>query len=89
MWVEAELGVELTITSLFRINDNGVHGTLPVRGTDVRMRCESIGNNIADRINRNWKYDADRPKKKCAYAHGEGDNFHLHLQVHPNTTFQD
>lgn len=78
-------GLDFTITSLLRIGDGGVHGTLPLRGTDLRMRDHVIGLAIESKINTEWKYDPTRPEKKCAYLHGEGANLHLHIQVHPNT----
>jgi len=36
--LEHQVGVEFIITSLYRIGDNGVHGTLPLRGIDLRSR---------------------------------------------------
>jgi hypothetical protein len=84
-WTEIETGLEFTITSLYRIGDDGVHGQLPLRGTDLRIRCESVGKGIEKLINQKWRYDPSRPEKKCAFLHGEGANLHLHIQVHPNT----
>ena len=84
-WIEGETGLEFTITSLYRINDAGVHGTLPLRGTDLRCRSKIIGEKIEEKINDAWSYDIDRPDKRCAYLHGVGENLHLHIQVHKNT----
>ena len=84
-WLEEELGFELVNTSNYRPGDSGVHGTIPVRGWDVRMRNVRVANVIASVVNENWTYDPTRPNRYCAVAHGEGANFHLHLQVHPNT----
>ncbi len=84
-WLESSIGWEPTITSLYRIDDNGVHGTLPLRGTDIRMRNMTVGQQIEKIINDGWAYDPKRPEKKCAFLHGNGANLHLHLQVHPNT----
>ena len=83
--LESDTGMEFTITSLFRMNDNGVHGQLPLRGTDLRVRYAAAGRVLESQINSNWSYDRDRPDKKCAYLHGDGANLHLHIQVHPNT----
>jgi len=84
-WLELETGLEFTDTSIFRMDDDGVHGTLPVRGIDLRMRNYIVGKVIESEINSSWEYDPNRPGKKCAKLHGEGSHMHLHLQVHPNT----
>ena len=78
---------ERTITSLYRIDDNGVHGTLPLRGADIRCRDRSEGEAIEEAVIAEFFYDPapHRSRKKCAFLHGEGSNLHLHLQVHPNT----
>ena len=83
--IEQQTGFELTITSLYRIGDHGVHGTLPLRGTDIRTRDKATGKSLEHLINRIWQYDPERPEKKCAILHGRGSNMHLHLQVHENT----
>ena len=85
LWVEKETGFEFTITSLYRMNDIGVHGQLPLRGTDLRVRDLMSGKVLEELVNDKWTYDPTRPDKKCAYLHGSGANLHLHLQVHPNT----
>lgn len=85
LFIEKETGHEHTITSLYRIDDGGVHGTLPLRGTDLRMRNESVGKIIESIVNNKYSYDPARPEKKCAFLHGSGSNLHLHIQVHPNT----
>jgi len=84
-WIEKSTGLEFTITSLYRIGDSGVHGQLPVRGMDLRMRDRFIGKEIERTINDEYIYDDNRPELKCAILHGEGANLHLHLQTHPNT----
>ena len=85
VWLEEKTGFEFTITSLYRIGDKGVHGTLPLRGGDLRVRNSHIGTEVMDCVNNAWSYDMTRVSKKCAYLHGEGSNLHLHIQVHPNT----
>jgi hypothetical protein len=84
VWIEKETGFEFTITSLYRINDSGVHGTLPLRGADLRMRNVEAGAVIEKLINDNWVYNPDS-KKNCTLLHGSGSNLHLHVQVHPET----
>ena len=84
-WVEKETGAEFTITSLYRIGDKGVHGTLPVRGCDLRMRNQMVGEKLEKLVNLNWLYDFNRHEKSCAYLHGKESNLHLHIQSHPNT----
>lgn len=73
------------ITSLYRHNDTGVHGTIPVRGCDLRARKHGNAVSIVNWVNKYWVYDMDRPSRQVAIAHGEGANYHVHLQVHPNT----
>ena len=85
VWLEKETGLEFTITSLYRIDDSGVHGTLPLRGIDLRMRDEATGGMIESLVNCYWIYDPARIGKKCCFLHGKGSNLHLHLQVHKNT----
>jgi hypothetical protein len=85
LWLDDSVGIESTITSLYRIGDSGVHGCLPLRGTDLRCRDEGDGRLLETHVNDNWIYDPNRSEKKCAKLHGEGSNLHLHLQVFPNT----
>jgi len=84
-FVEDTSGLEFTMTSQYRIGDPGVHGQLPLRGIDLRMRSHRIGEEIARWVNENFIYDPDRPELKCAVLHGKGFKLHLHLQVHANT----
>lgn len=83
--VEEETGFEFTITSLYRIGDNGNHGQLPLRAMDLRCRSALVGAIIETWINKNWVYDSNRPGMKCCLMHGKGSNLHFHLQVHANT----
>ncbi len=76
----------LVITSLYRENDDGVHGHM--RGADIRTWCYSKGTakKLLDSINEQWSYDHTRPSKKCAMIHKVVNGaIHMHLQVHPNT----
>jgi hypothetical protein len=82
---EQESGIELTVTSLYRIDDKGVHGQLPLRGIDFRMRDARIGKIIEKQINDKWTYDPLRPYKRCAVFHNVGRGIHLHIQSHQNT----
>jgi len=84
-WLEDETGFEFIETSSRRIDDDGVHGTNPTRGEDLRCRNRDIGLAIEALINKSWEYDPKRPNLKCCLLHGDGPNLHLHLQVHPNT----
>jgi len=85
VWVEESTGLEFTITSIYRPGDSGVHGTMPVRGIDLRMRSPEIGREVIDLINERWMYDPLRSSMKCAILHGEKSNLHIHVQVHPKT----
>ncbi len=79
---ERELEVEFTITSLYRIDDDGVHGTLPVRGLDWRCHSESFGLFVVEYINKRWQYDPSRPHKVvCMFHRTSSGGYHLHIQV--------
>lgn len=84
-WLEESTGFEFIETSSRRIGDDGVHGTDPTRGQDLRCRSIPIGEAVAKHINDSWLYDPDRPDLNCCVLHGKGSNLHLHIQVHPNT----
>jgi len=73
------------ITSAYRPGDEGVHGQMLVRGLDLRCHNVTFGKQIEEDINSKWTYDPDRPLMEVCVAHGEGENFHIHLQVHRNT----
>lgn len=88
LFVESEAGVEVTVTSLFRIGDKGVHGTLPLRGTDIRVRNRTVGEALQEMINNSWVYDRERPYLNCAVLHGDDSDLHLHIQVHQNTVLR-
>lgn len=85
IYVEQSTGMEFTITSLYRIGDDGVHGQLPLRGIDLRIRSYGVGKIVEGLVNDRWIYDIDRPALNCALLHGSGKNLHLHLQSHPKT----
>lgn len=85
-WLEESTGLSFTITSQHRKSDTGVHGTIPTRAHDLRMRHRGIGEEIEKYINDNWVYDPSRPQFKCALLHGDGLNLHLHIQIHPTNT---
>ena len=85
-WLEDETGLCFTNTSLYRMDGEGVHSVLPLRGIDLRMRNQLIGETIIQVINCNWIYDPARPSMMCAILHGKGANLHIHNQAHRNTT---
>ena len=87
MATELEVMTRLTfeVTSLYRIGDDGVHGTLPLRGIDLGCSNINIGEQIEKFVNDLWQYDPTRPSMKCAMVHNVSSGLHLHLQVHPNT----
>ena len=44
IFLENEIGVDFTVTSLYRMNnENSVHGMLPLRGVDLRVKNDDIG----------------------------------------------
>ena len=83
--VEETTGFEFTITSLYRIDDKGNHGQLPLRAMDLRCRSLAFGVPIEEYVNDYWIYDPDRPDMKCCIIHDTGQGLHFHFQVHPNT----
>lgn len=86
--MESETGLIFRITSQYRIDDTGVHGTLPLRGTDTSCRVQSIGDAIAEYVNKRWQYDPARPEMKVCRCHKTiAGKLHLHWQVHDNTKF--
>jgi len=82
--IEKRFG-EKTVTSLYRIGDKGVHGSLPLRGIDLRCRTVRHGEEVMKFVDERWTYDFTRPLMKCCIYHDAGQGSHLHLQVHPNT----
>lgn len=83
--IEKHFDVEFEATSLYRIDDPGVHGTLPLRGLDLGCKNQAFGDMVADYINTKWVYDPKRPEKQCCTCHDVGGGLHLHIQTHPNT----
>jgi hypothetical protein len=83
--IEERFGEQM-ITSLYRIGDPGVHGTLPLRGTDLRCHDSAKGTEIEQWVNFRWSYDHERPQMQVAKYHRvDGGAWHLHIQVHKNT----
>lgn len=74
---------KVVITCGFREGDEGVHGTVPCRGIDIRSWIYKDPQKLVDLINKKWSYDHERPEKVCAMLHGKHP--HIHLQVHSNT----
>ena len=84
--MEDNFRVEFEVTSLYRIGDGGVHGSLPLRGLDLGCKHGAIGKTVEEDINSKWQYDPYRPEKVCCMYHKtQSGQYHLHLQVHPNT----
>jgi len=82
--IEERFG-EKTITSLYRIGDKGVHGTLPLRGIDLRCNSKDHGEEVEQWVNEQWIYNPHDLKRNCCLFHNVGSGYHLHIQVHPNT----
>jgi len=85
-WLEDATGIEFTQTSTYREGDPGVHGTILLRGVDLRCHVGTIGVQLELLVNNNWQYDPERPQKSCAIYHDVGQGRHLHVQVHDDTT---
>lgn len=84
LWFRKTFG-EPMITSAFRNNNTGVHGTIPLRAIDIRSYIYTSPENVVETINKFWSYDSNRPNFQCAILHNTGKGMHIHLQVHPNT----
>lgn len=74
------LNYQMVITDMYRNDVDSAHGHY--RGADVRINSmpsrEIRVPLIVDLINKNFpRHD----KLPTAIAHGDGDNYHLHLQV--------
>ena len=87
MYMLLHYKVVMTITSIFREGDKGVHGYW--RGVDIRVHDFKSGEaeELTNWINKMFDYD---PKRILSVAvhHNVGQGDHIHLQVHPNTTFR-
>lgn len=83
-WIYEKHSQDLVITSGFRKGDPGVHGQIPLRGTDLRSRIYSDPERLCRLVNDRWEYDGKRPEMKCASLHGE--DVHIHLKVHLRTS---
>jgi len=83
--VQDFFGVPLIVTSLYRIDDSGVHGSLPLRGIDARCRDARMAEPIKEFVDFSWQYDPHRIEMTCCMAHDPGGGFHLHFQTHPRT----
>jgi len=84
-WINSRFRICFVITSLYRMDDPGVHGQLPCRGADLGCYHGVIADEVCRIINEHWKYDPERPEMKVAIAHNTGQGFHIHIQVHDNT----
>ena len=85
-WVATRYS-EVVITSGYRKDSKGVHGTVPCRGIDIRSWIYSNPQVIVDDVNFHFIYDTERPEKRCAIFHNSGQGKHLHLQTHFNTEY--
>ena len=85
VWLEEKTSLEFKVTSDYRPNDDGIHGTMLLRATDLSCKINAIGLVIEEYINMNWQYDPTRPDIECCLFHDIGQGKHLHIQVHDNT----
>ncbi len=81
---EKEFGSK-RVTSLHRMHDPGIHGTLPLRAIDIGEQNGAVGVILENWLNTRWVYDPDRPTLNVALYHDVGRGKHLHVQVHKNT----
>jgi len=78
---------EVIITESYRDkrHKNDLHGVIPVRAIDLRSLIYVKPELVANKINKHWQYDPERPSMKVAVYHDTGEGPHFHVQVHPNT----
>ena len=82
IWM-VENGYKITITSMYRPGDPGVHGQKPCRGVDIRSHYFHLPEAVVYAINRAWDYGDG--KHKVAIYHDVGRGPHIHLQVRDET----
>ena len=77
---------QITLTSIFRSGDPGVHGCW--RGCDVRVKPVGVNSMFTfleikeiERFLDHYVYDESRPLLKSYVIHGDKGQVHLHLQV--------
>ena len=94
LWIEHRYN-KIVLTSGYREDDPGVHGTIPCRGMDIRSwgllkkdnsRIDPIS--LCNDVNEHWQYDPDRPEMVCCKRHNTGQGWHIHNQVSKNTTMR-
>jgi hypothetical protein len=94
-WTKNQYNIDLVITetittkdqddNLGRVSDSHQKGiALDIRAKDIDKR---IVKDIVTYINTRWQfkqyhYMARSGAMRLAYDHGEGDNYHIHLQIH-------
>jgi len=88
-WLDKHHPDCVVITCGHRAGDTGVHGTTPCRGADIRSWTFKVPGPraVCKQINALWSYNYKNPNKRCAIYHKVAHGaYHIHLQVHPNTT---
>ncbi|MFA6198656.1 MAG: hypothetical protein WC734_05940 [Patescibacteria group bacterium] len=75
------IGQAITVTSIFRRSDNGVHGYW--RGIDLSVRGFGLSRveEIVERLNARYPYDPKRKKMVTYLLHDVGFGLHLHIQT--------
>jgi hypothetical protein len=84
-WVINKYGMLITCAYRKPRHPSDLHGTNPVRATDIRSHCYEQPEAVVNSINKAWEYDYNRPKMLVAFYHDSGSGLHIHLQCHPNT----
>jgi len=85
LWIETRYRVVITEGSRPPRRPGDVHATTPLRAFDLRSWVFDNPEWVANRINRAWVYDPDRPDMNVAVLHDSGEGIHFHIQVHDNT----
>lgn len=80
---------KMILTSTYRSEDSGVHGTIPLRAFDLRSWVFKNPQDVADDVNKYWSYDPDRAWFNTCLCHDTGKGWHLHFQVHDKSILKD
>ena len=81
----------ITITEGYRepLHPGDVHSTKPVRAIDIRSWRLKDPQAVADKINKHWIYDPNRPEMRCCVYGDDKHKDHFHIQVHRRTEFKE
>ena len=62
-----------------------LHSMEPLRAVDLRSYIYRDPKSLVDKINEEWIYNPNAPRRNVAIYHNVGRGRHIHLQVHDDT----